>query len=75
MPIPANTLHTMLLESFPDASITITSLVDDDDHFHVTIQSKLFEGKNRVAQHQMVYKALKGKVGNELHALSLTTGV
>lgn len=73
MPIPAETLTSMLLEAFPDAEINVTSLVDDNDHFHVTIKSGAFLGKSRVSQHQMVYKALNGKVGGELHALSLTT--
>ena len=35
--------------------------------------AKNFVGKSKIEQHKMVYKALKGKMGNELHALALTT--
>ena len=73
MPIPAPDLKLMLLESFPGGEVEITSLVDDNDHFHAVIRSQQFQGKSRVAQHQMVYAALKGKMGGELHALSLKT--
>lgn len=73
MAIEAATLKSMLSEAFPDADVVITALVDDNDHFHVHIKSSAFAGKSRVAQHQMVYQAMQGKVGGELHALSLKT--
>jgi stress-induced morphogen len=73
MPIPAHDLEDMIRDAFPDAKIEITALVNDNDHFHATITSKFFVGKSRIQQHQMVYAALKGCVGETLHALSLTT--
>ncbi len=73
MPIPESELKTMLHQAFPDAHIELCALVNDDDHFQLTITSKVFIGKTRLQQHQMVYGALKGCVGNTLHALSLTT--
>lgn len=73
MPIPESTLKTMLQQAFPDAHIDINALVNDNDHFHVTLTSKAFIGKSRIQQHQMVYAALNGCVGHALHALSLTT--
>lgn len=66
-------LRAYLDQAFPDAKIDIKSLVDDNDHYAVTIISSLFVGKSKVQQHQMVYKALQGHVGSTLHALSLTT--
>ena len=73
MPIPATTLETMIKEAFDDACVDIRALVNDDDHFQITVTSKAFIGKTRIQQHQMVYAALKGCVGDTLHALSLTT--
>lgn len=66
-------IETMLQEAFPDADIEIKDLVGDGNHYAATVISRLFEGKTRVQQHQMVYAALKGKMGGELHALALTT--
>ncbi len=76
MAMTRETLTGLLAEAFPDAQITLTALVADDNHWQAEIISAQFTGKSRVAQHQMVYKALKGKVGNdgdELHALALKT--
>jgi stress-induced morphogen len=73
MPIERENLEKMLKEGFPDAEIEIQDLAGDNNHFSAKIRSSLFKGKNRVQQHQMVYKALKGKMGGELHALALTT--
>lgn len=75
MPMPTEELEALLRQSFPDAEIMIDALADDQDHYHATIISKAFAGKNRVAQHQLVYKALRGKMGDALHALQLTTRV
>jgi stress-induced morphogen len=74
MPIPASELEALLREAFPDADITITDLAGDGDHYKAAIQSSVFAGKSRVVQHQMVYAALKGRMGGELHALALQTG-
>lgn len=73
MAMRADEIETMIKEAFPDASIAIDDLRGDGDHYAATIVSSAFSGKSRVQQHQLVYKALKGKMGNELHALALTT--
>lgn len=73
MAMTRETLETLLTETFPDATITLTDLRGDNDHWQAEIISPQFAGKPRVAQHQMVYKALKGKMGGELHALALKT--
>ena len=57
----------------PDADITIQDLAGDENHYSATIKSKAFIGKSKIEQHKLVYKALKGKMGNELHALALNT--
>ena len=61
------------MEAFPTAEITLTDLAGDNDHWQAEIIAEEFAGKTRVAQHQMVYAALKGKMGGELHALALKT--
>ena len=66
-------IEILLKEGFPDADIYVQDLAGDDNHFSAKIKSTQFKGKSRVQQHQMVYNALKGKMGNELHALALTT--
>lgn len=66
-------LESLLSEAFPDAAIVLTDLAGDDDHWSAEIVSEAFRGKSRVAQHQLVYAALKGKMGGELHALALQT--
>ena len=73
MAMSAAEIEAMIREAFPDASIAIDDLRGDGDHYAATIVSTAFAGKSRVQQHQLVYKALKGKMGNELHALALTT--
>ena len=67
------TLEGLLTEAFPEAQITLTDLAGDDNHWSAEIVSETFAGKSRVAQHQMVYAALKGQMGGELHALQLKT--
>jgi stress-induced morphogen len=62
-----------LTEAFPDAEINLTDLAGDNDHWQAEIVSPQFSGLPRVRQHQMVYAALKGKMGGELHALALKT--
>jgi stress-induced morphogen len=73
MPIAADALHAELAEAFPDAEIVIDDLAGDGDHYRARIVSAAFRGLPRVRQHQLVYAALKGKVGGELHALALET--
>ncbi len=66
-------IKKLIKESIPDAEIEITDLAGDDNHYSASIKSKIFSGKSKVEQHKIVYKALKGKMGNELHALALNT--
>ncbi len=73
MAIKQEEIELLLREGFPEANIEIKDLAGDDNHFSAIIKSSQFKGKNRIQQHQMVYKALKGKMGNELHALELIT--
>lgn len=73
MAMDRTTLETFLREAFPDATIRLTDMAGDNDHWSAEIISESFRGKTRVAQHQMVYAALKGKMGGVLHALALST--
>ena len=73
MPMPAEEITTMIKDAIPDAQIELTDLAGDNDHWSATIVSESFRGKPKVRQHQMVYAALKGKMGGDLHALALTT--
>ena len=73
MPMLAEEIKKLILESFPDAKVKIDDLRGDGDHYAAYIETKAFIGLNRIKQHQMVYKALKGRMGNELHALALNT--
>ncbi|TWS97556.1 BolA family protein [Reyranella sp. CPCC 100927] len=73
MPMAAEDIAQLIRESLPDAEVQIEDLAGDGDHYAATVVSAAFAGKSRVAQHQMVYAALKGRMGGELHALKLTT--
>jgi stress-induced morphogen len=73
MPIAQKDLEAILQAGFPDAQIEIQDLAGDGDHYKARIVSQAFAGLNRVKQHQLVYAALKGKMGGELHALALET--
>ena len=75
MPMASADIEAMILDAFPDASVEITDLAGDGDHYAARVTSASFAGMNRVKQHQAVYAALKGKMGGELHALQLTTAV
>tara|TARA_B100001027_G_scaffold211295_1_gene179331 strand:- start:155 stop:388 length:234 start_codon:yes stop_codon:yes gene_type:complete len=75
MPLPINEIKKLIKESIPDASIEIKDLMGDNNHYSATIRSELFKNLNKIEQHKLVYKSLKGKMGNELHALSITTEV
>jgi stress-induced morphogen len=73
MAMDAGEIESLILEAFPDAKITIEDLRGDGDHYAAHVVSSAFAGKTRVQQHQMVYASLKGRMGNELHALALQT--
>lgn len=73
MAMEMRALENMIRESFPEAEVTVQDLRGDGDHYAVSIVSDQFEGLSRIQQHQMVYAALKGKMGNELHAMALQT--
>ncbi|RZJ31153.1 MAG: BolA family transcriptional regulator [Brevundimonas sp.] len=75
MPMSVETLRGHLTEAFPDAEIAIDDLAGDGDHYRARIVSSAFAGLPRVKQHQLVYAALKGQMGGELHALALETSV
>lgn len=69
----AGEIERMIKEALPDAKVTIRDLAGDGDHYAAEVVSAAFKGKTRVQQHQMVYAALKGRMGGELHALALQT--
>ncbi|MGZ3404101.1 MAG: BolA family protein [Phenylobacterium sp.] len=73
MPIAQTQLEAILREGFPDAEIAVEDLAGDGDHYKARIVSAAFAGLPRVRQHQLVYAALKGRMGGELHALALET--
>lgn len=73
MPMSADAIERLIRESIPDASVTITDLVGDGDHYSARVVSASFRGLPRVRQHQKVYAALGGRMGGELHALQLQT--
>jgi len=75
MPMPAATIEALIRAALPDATVTITDLAGDGDHYAAHVVSAAFAGRPRVAQHKLVYDALGGRMGGELHALQLTTGV
>ena len=66
-------IKNLIKTAMPDAQITIQDLVGDENHYSATIKSKAFTGKSKIEQHKLVYKALKGEMGEELHALALNT--
>ena len=73
MPMSAGEIEQMIKDAMPDAEVRIDDLRGDGDHYAAFISSSAFKGKTRVQQHQMVYAALQGRMGNELHALALQT--
>ena len=73
MPMDAGTIESLIKESLTDAEVTIQDLAGDGDHYAALVVSSAFAGKTRVQQHQMVYQALEGRMGGELHALALQT--
>ncbi len=66
-------LEALIKEAFPDATVEIQDLAGDENHYSATVISSQFAGKSKIEQHKMVYSSLKGKMGNQLHALALKT--
>ncbi|MBT3372573.1 MAG: BolA family transcriptional regulator [Rhodospirillaceae bacterium] len=75
MAMDAAEIEQLIKESITDAQVTIEDLRGDGDHYAAMVVSAAFEGKSRVQQHQMVYQALQGRMGGQLHALALQTAV
>ena len=73
MSLPIDEIKKMIKESIPDASIEIKDLMGDNNHYAAKIKASKFKNLSKIEQHKLVYKSLKGKMGNELHALSITT--
>ena len=73
MPMDPSEIERMIKEALPDAEVKLEDLVGDGDHWSATVISSAFSGKTRVQQHQLIYAALQGRVGGELHALALQT--
>ncbi len=74
MAMSATDIERFIKEAFPDAKVEIRDLAGDGDHYAANVVSGAFKGKSRIQQHQLVYAALKGRMGGELHALALQTG-
>ena len=66
-------IENLIKEAMPDATIKIQDLAGDGNHYSATITSSQFSGKSKIEQHKMIYNSLKGKMGNELHALAIKT--
>ena len=73
MPMPLKDIKKLIMDSIPDATIEIKDLMGDNNHYEATIKSSQFNNLSKIEQHKLVYKSLKGKMGNELHALSINT--
>ena len=73
MSLKLEEIKSLIKKAIPDAEITIQDLAGDENHYSATIKSKIFTGKSKIEQHKLVYKALNGKMGKELHALALNT--
>jgi|TARA_B100001105_G_C22302096_1_gene404301 stress-induced morphogen len=66
-------IEKLIKEALPDASVKIEDLAGDGNHYSATVTSSQFSGKSKIEQHKLVYASLKGKMGNELHALAIKT--
>ncbi len=75
MPMAAEDIHALIVAAIPDATVEITDLAGDGDHYAARVVSESFRGKPRVAQQRAVYAALGDRMGGVLHALQLTTAV
>ncbi|WP_428484377.1 BolA family protein [Rhodopila sp.] len=75
MAMVANEIEALIKAALPDARVVVEDLAGDGDHYAATVVSEQFRGMNRVRQHKIVYAALQGRMGGELHALALQTSV
>jgi stress-induced morphogen len=75
MAMAASEIEALIKEALPDASVAVEDLAGDGDHYAATVVSEQFRGLSRVKQHQIVYAALRGRMGGELHALALQTTI
>ena len=73
MAMDLNEIESLIKDAMPDAIVEIQDLAGDGNHYSATIMSSQFAGKSKIEQHKMVYSSLKGKMGNELHALAIKT--
>ena len=73
MPMDPDNIERLIKEAIPDAEVVLEDLAGDGDHWSARVTSNIFKGKSRIQQHQLVYQALQGRVGGELHALALQT--
>ena len=73
MALPVDEIKRLIKDSIPDATIEIKDLMGDNNHYAAIIKSSRFNDLSKIEQHKLVYKSLKGKMGKELHALSITT--
>ena len=73
MAMNLNEIESLIKEAIPDAIVEIQDLAGDGNHYSATITSSEFSGKSKIEQHKMVYNSLKGRMGNELHALAIKT--
>ena len=73
MALSSEEIRKLIKSALPDATIEIKDLMGDNNHYSATIKSSKFNNLSKIEQHKLVYKSLKGKMGNELHALSITT--
>lgn len=75
MAMKAHEIQKLIITAFPDAVVKIEDMAGDGDHYSCYVESELFAGKSRIQQHKMVYQALNGKLGGQLHALALQTKI
>lgn len=75
MAMQAYEIEELIIKAFPNAVVKIEDMAGDGDHYSCFVESELFAGKTRVQQHQMVYQALDGRMGDQLHALALQTKI
>jgi len=75
MAMPAAEIEALIKAALPDATVEIRDLAGDGDHYQALVTSAAFAGKSRVQQHKLIYQALGGRMGGELHALQLTTAI
>ena len=75
MAMKAHEIEELIIKAFPNAVVKIEDMAGDGDHYSCFVESEIFAGKTRVQQHQMVYQALDGRMGDQLHALALQTKI